>query len=312
MKCEYCKEEINIKYYIVHIRKDHNEQYCLLEEEYRNHSVSCVCGVMFNNFININNFIFDKFMIKTIKRAFHSRECSKNNFISWNSGLTKETDERLKKNSLERIGNLNPIHKVLQNEEAKKEWIKNTQQGRQKFLLEITGKSLEQRYGEEKAKIIKEKQSQSAIASSKVSSNRGMKNKKHTEETKRKISQKTVAQMKDGRINKTSSIQRVFFDKVKSIFSEAELEYSCVYYTIDIAFPDKKLAIEVDGDFWHSNEEKGYKCIYETQKRNKINDTNKNLYLESNNWCVLRFWQSEIEENVELCIQKIKDKYNEL
>lgn len=312
MKCEYCKEEVNLKYYIVHIRKEHNEQYNILEEEYRHHSISCVCGVIFNNFKTINSFIFDKFNIKTRKIAFHSSECGKNNFVSWNKGLTKETDERIKKISVERIGINNPIHKVLQNEEAKKEWIKNTHKGRQKFLIEITGKSLEERYGKEKAKIIKEKQSQAAIASSKVFPNRGMKNKNHTEETKRKISEKTVSQMKEGKINKTSSIQKAFFDKIKSIFGEAELEYSFIYYTIDIAFPDKKLAIEVDGDFWHSNEEKGYKCIYETQKRNKKNDAHKNLYLETNGWCVLRFWQSEIEENIELCIQKIKDKYNEL
>ena len=82
----------------------------------------------------------------------------------------------------------------------------------------------------------------------------------------------------------------------------------------DIAFVDRKIAIFVDGEFWH-----GYRW---EQKKKKIKDNRdywipkieKNITRDKKNnrqlkiagWRVIRFWQQQIIKDLPKCIQKIK------
>lgn len=88
-----------------------------------------------------------------------------------------------------------------------------------------------------------------------------------------------------------------------------------VYYgkeKIDIAFPSKKLAIFVDGCFWHgcpihSHLPKSHKEYWHPKlKRNIERDKAKNRLLERDGWKVLRFWEHELKE-MEQVIDKIQD-----
>jgi len=93
-----------------------------------------------------------------------------------------------------------------------------------------------------------------------------------------------------------------------------------IYYCkekIDIAFPSKKVAIFVDGCFWHgcpihsrlprSNEEYWHPKL----KKNIERDKEKTKRLEADGWQVLRFWEHELRE-IENVLAKIhlslKDK----
>ncbi len=71
---------------------------------------------------------------------------------------------------------------------------------------------------------------------------------------------------------------------------------------IDIAFPGQKVAVFVDGCFWHS-------CPYHLRlpksheeywhpklKRNIERDQEKTKRLKNEGWKVLRFWEHELEE----------------
>ena len=62
---------------------------------------------------------------------------------------------------------------------------------------------------------------------------------------------------------------------------------------IDIAIPDKKIAIYCDGDYWHN--------LPSYKKR----DIKINKELELNGWKVLRFWEREINSNITICANKI-------
>lgn len=64
-------------------------------------------------------------------------------------------------------------------------------------------------------------------------------------------------------------------------------------YILDFAFPDKMICVEADGDPFHSGEK--------ARKRDAI----KNFILKKKGWKVLRFWGSEIYEDVDACVQKI-------
>jgi DNA mismatch endonuclease, patch repair protein len=82
----------------------------------------------------------------------------------------------------------------------------------------------------------------------------------------------------------------------------------------DIVFVRKKIAIFIDGCFWH----KCPKCfkIPETRQEfwmKKINsnikrDTIVNEYLQNNGWLVIRIWEHEINKHPESVLAQIKEK----
>jgi very-short-patch-repair endonuclease len=64
-------------------------------------------------------------------------------------------------------------------------------------------------------------------------------------------------------------------------------------YKVDIASPQHKLAIEVDGN------------SHKTTKW-KFLDKRKEAVLSALGWSVLRFWNQEVTENLEMCVQKVR------
>jgi DNA mismatch endonuclease, patch repair protein len=90
----------------------------------------------------------------------------------------------------------------------------------------------------------------------------------------------------------------------------------------DFIFTRAKLAIFVDGDFWHGNNWKirGMKSIEDELSsygefwrskiiRNMKRDALVNERLTAEGWIVMRFFESEIKIDVDYCANKIKDKY---
>lgn len=78
----------------------------------------------------------------------------------------------------------------------------------------------------------------------------------------------------------------------------------------DIVIPKYKIAIFCDGDFWHGKPSK-YKVRTNTDywnekiKRNKERDLENTIELRDNGWIVLRFWESDIKNNIDECIEEI-------
>lgn len=84
----------------------------------------------------------------------------------------------------------------------------------------------------------------------------------------------------------------------------------------DIAFVSKKIAIFINGCYWH----RCPKCHPHIPKsntefwRNKFNknierDKRKTQSLESSNWRVITIWECEIKENPELQVNRIKSLF---
>jgi len=82
----------------------------------------------------------------------------------------------------------------------------------------------------------------------------------------------------------------------------------------DVVFIDKKIAIFVDGEFWH-----GYKWREKKGKlkanreywipkieRNIARDKLINKKLKKCGWRVIRFWQHQITKDLPKCLMKIK------
>lgn len=80
----------------------------------------------------------------------------------------------------------------------------------------------------------------------------------------------------------------------------------------DIAITRYRIAIFVDGDFWHGRDSRSLERIqtrhsYWVNKicRNKERDVEVNELLTSQGWLVLRFWATDIMADLDGCIRRI-------
>ena len=91
------------------------------------------------------------------------------------------------------------------------------------------------------------------------------------------------------------------------------LNYRKLEGSPDIAITRLKIAIFVDGEFWHgqnwevrkqklrSNRDYWIEKIEENMARDRRNDT----HLAEQGWQVIRFWEKEVLKDPDGCVQKI-------
>lgn len=87
----------------------------------------------------------------------------------------------------------------------------------------------------------------------------------------------------------------------------------------DIVFPTQKIAVFVDGDYWHGRvlREQGLEGLEKRMKtpnreywlqkfqRNVARDDYVTSVLEDSGWLVLRFWESDIKNNLAPAVEQI-------
>lgn len=79
----------------------------------------------------------------------------------------------------------------------------------------------------------------------------------------------------------------------------------------DIIFPTERVAVFVDGCFWHGCPEHYQKpdtnarFWREKIRKNTQRDKEVNALLNSKGWKVLRFWEHEVRNNPEACARRV-------
>lgn len=84
----------------------------------------------------------------------------------------------------------------------------------------------------------------------------------------------------------------------------------------DLTFKKLKIAIFVDSEFWHGKDweirrfdHKSNRAFWISKiERNMERDKEVNLQLLKEGWKVLRFWGSDIQNNLQNCITKIENE----
>jgi len=87
-----------------------------------------------------------------------------------------------------------------------------------------------------------------------------------------------------------------------------------VFGTPDLTFKKLKIALFVDSEFFHGKDWETQKNRFKSNRefwemkieRNMQRDIEVNNYLMEQGWTVIRFWSSEIKNNLEDCIVKIQ------
>jgi DNA mismatch endonuclease, patch repair protein len=111
--------------------------------------------------------------------------------------------------------------------------------------------------------------------------------------------------------SKNTEIEKTVFGELRKSGIYFQRHYKKVAGNPDIALPKKKIAIFIDGDFWH-----GYKYAIQKQRlpkkywikkieNNIIRDRKNRLGLRKKGWKILRIWEHEIKKNQEKALGKI-------
>jgi len=83
----------------------------------------------------------------------------------------------------------------------------------------------------------------------------------------------------------------------------------------DFIFQEHRLAIFVDGCFWHGcprcyRRPASHQKYWDNKvKTNILRDIKNTKELKKAGWRVLRFWEHEIQHNLKACLRKIKSKF---
>lgn len=90
-----------------------------------------------------------------------------------------------------------------------------------------------------------------------------------------------------------------------------------VYGTPDVCFPRVRVAVFVDGCFWHGcpqcyREPKSSMAYWRKKVRgNRVRDERVNTALAAQGWRVLRFWEHEMSQAEQAVVQSIREAVNE-
>ena len=79
----------------------------------------------------------------------------------------------------------------------------------------------------------------------------------------------------------------------------------------DIAFTSRRVAVFIDGDFWHGWKFKEWAhklAPYWREKisRNRRRDRRRRAQLRAEGWTVVHIWEHEIEQAPEVCVRQIE------
>lgn len=158
---------------------------------------------------------------------------------------------------------------------------------------------------DDRVKLYGEKMSKNILDGKTIPSKLGT---KHTEETKKKISIARIKYLKENPdqvpylLNHNSKVSYPEKTMIKYL-NELDIkgwihQMSFSIYQIDFAFPEYKLAVEIDGAT-HT-----LPNVIEIDKR-------KDKHLKNNGWRILRITASKVKENVYVCINLILNELGE-
>lgn len=123
---------------------------------------------------------------------------------------------------------------------------------------------------------------------------------KHSAESRRKM---CVARLKRSFSVRDTSIEVALQGELdgRSVFYEKHVPV-CGVCQPDIVFIDEKIAVFADGNYWHSKDFKDG-LVWERDRR-------QDRVLRESGWRVLRFWESEINDDVSRCVDIVEGVIN--
>lgn len=159
------------------------------------------------------------------------------------------------------------------------------------------GRSLEESIGKERADELKRNVSNNKERSKKISEHfKGKpKSPEHREKILKQLAINRRERLTSGKMSKPERIMREILEG-NGIQYTYQHELSGFFY--DFHIHGTNILIEVDGDFWHCKPCSPYEIPkMPEQVKNVTNDKKKTAIAYANGYTLLRFWESDIQEN---------------
>ncbi|WP_406153026.1 endonuclease domain-containing protein [Streptomyces sp. NBC_01023] len=93
----------------------------------------------------------------------------------------------------------------------------------------------------------------------------------------------------------------------QAIPGQWEPQLRLFHWTVDAAVPEQQLVVQADGDYWHGltaakSGQTPSPSVALTIKKDRAQDK----YLTTAGWRVLRLWESELKQDPDWCLRRIK------
>jgi len=123
---------------------------------------------------------------------------------------------------------------------------------------------------------------------------------RHYEKVKQLNREATIKRLTDGKYPKTNTkIEQIMYSALVELGVDFVHQYNFNNkFVCDFAIPIYKIIIECDGDYWHNRSD--------AKKR----DAPKNAYIPKCGWTLLRFWETDIHNNLQKCLDEIINNMN--
>ena len=113
--------------------------------------------------------------------------------------------------------------------------------------------------------------------------------------------------------SKNTGIEKAVFSYLRKRRIYFQRHYSLIAGKPDIAVPSKKIAVFIDGDFWHGRKFSSWKHRIPKEywlhkiETNIKRDKNRRIALRRKGWKVMRVWGGDIIKHYDLSCRKIAD-----
>lgn len=152
-------------------------------------------------------------------------------------------------------------------------------------------------------------------ASAKVRKIHGHTGHKHSENAKQLNREATLKRYSEGRFPHTdTTIHNKVFEFVSSLSDyKFEKNYAFDMYSLDIAEPNLKIAIECNGGYFHADKRiyKDRTKLNKMQRKNIRRDNAKRSFLKNRGWALIELWEVDINKNFEYCKNLIFSELND-
>lgn len=108
------------------------------------------------------------------------------------------------------------------------------------------------------------------------------------------------------KVKKISGLNKLLEDLMLKAGLIFESEYPIYPYLVDFCFPELKIVVEADGDYWHCNP-KYYSIPSKLQKKVVDKDRRERTFFSNKGWTLLRFWETDLKKDPTGCLGIIKE-----
>lgn len=270
-KCPYCSSEYeNYIGLSQHARKSHKVKAAQLRVDYYYEGIWPVCACGCGEKLEFGTSVPGKF---AKYKKLHFQKTREGGFY------TKEGLERSVQTRRERFAS----GEIVQYNKGKKE-------------LELySEETIAKRLAANKSEVRRKKISQA------------LKGKKKSPEQKKRLAEMSLYYRKQRQLRSGNKLEKAFQEILTELGISFTHQYMVENHNYDFYIESSNLLIEVDGDFWHVNEERGFTIKSKIQVRNLENDAKKNQLAKQKGYVLLRFWEYDIKNNKQQVIDTILD-----